>query len=185
MVENKEKAICVYGASNDDIAVCYKDAARELGRLVAESGRILVSGGGRGGLMAAAIEGAVAAGGFTVGVLPGFMVERGWQHPSLSRMITTPDMHSRKRTMADLACGVVAMPGGVGTLEELMEIITWRQLGLFAGKVVILNTEGFYNPLLEMLDQCTRLGFMRHVSEQLWSVATTPSEAIKLLDADA
>ncbi len=87
--------------------------------------------------------------------------------------------------MADLACGVVAMPGGVGTLEELMEIITWRQLGLFAGKVVILNTEGFYNPLLEMLDQCTRLGFMRHGSEPLWSVAATPSEAIKLLDADA
>lgn len=185
MVDDKEKAICVYGASNDDIAACYKDAARELGRLVALSGSTLVSGGGRGGLMAAAIEGAVEAGGVAVGVLPGFMVERGWQHPSLSRMITTPDMHSRKRTMADLAGGIVAMPGGVGTLEELMEIITWRQLGLFAGRVVILNTGGYYNPLLEMLDQCTRLGFMRPGSDSLWHVASTPSEAIKLLDADA
>lgn len=185
MVENEERAICVYGASNDDIAACYKDAARELGRLIAASGRILVSGGGRGGLMAAAIDGAVGAGGVTVGVLPVFMVERGWQHPSLSRIISTPDMHSRKRTMADLADSVVAMPGGVGTLEELMEIITWRQLGLFAGKVVILNTEGYYNPLLGMLDKCARLGFMRHGSESLWSVAATPDEATKLLDADA
>lgn len=175
----KSKAICVYGASNSDIDTVYKEAARELGRLIARSGHILVSGGGRGGLMAEAIEGATEAGGTTVGVLPEFMIERSWQHPSLTQMIATPDMHTRKRTMASLSCAAIAMPGGCGTLEELMEIITWRQLGLFDGNVVILDTDGFYAPLLEMLDQCDRKGFMRHGSKELWHVATTPDEAIK------
>lgn len=175
------KAICVYGASSSHIDEKYKAAARRLGSLVAEAGYALVSGGGRGGLMAEAIDGATDAGGHTIGVLPQFMVEKEWQHPALTEMIVTPDMHTRKRTMASRAAAVVAMPGGIGTLEELMEIVTWRQLGLYAGTVVILNVDGFYDPLLSMLDRCAEQGFMRPGSERLWHVATDADEAMKII----
>lgn len=178
-MELKKKAICVYGASRSSIDECYKEAAFAVGRLVGECGRPLVSGGGRGGLMAAAIDGALSVGGEAIGVLPEFMVEKRWQHESLTTMITAPDMHTRKRTMASLSAAAIALPGGVGTLEELMEIITWRQLGLFEGNVVILNAYGFYDPLLEMLDKIIRLGFMRG-SKKLWSVATDPAQAVAL-----
>lgn len=177
----EEKAICVYGASSSHIDEKYKAAARRLGLLVAEAGYALVSGGGRGGLMAEAIEGATERGGTTIGVLPQFMVDREWQHPALTTMITTPDMHTRKRTMASHASAVVAMPGGIGTLEELMEIVTWRQLGLYAGTVVILNVAGFYDPLLSMLERCAEQGFMRPGSDRLWHVAADADEALRII----
>lgn len=172
-------AICVYGASCDNIDPTYKAAAFETGRLIAAAGRPLVSGGGRGGLMAAAIEGAVSAGGECIGILPQFMIEKGWQHERLTRMVSTPDMHARKHTMARMSAGVIAMPGGVGTLDELMEIITWRQLGLYEGNVVILNTDGYYDPLLAMLGRISERGFMRESSCELWQVALTPQEAVR------
>ena len=143
-------AVTVYGASSPNIDRDYLDAAREVGKLLAENGVELVCGGGRTGIMGSAIEGAIESGGTATGVLPGFMVERGWQHLRLSRMEVTPDMHARKEMMARMARGVIAMPGGVGTLEELLEIITWHQLGLYNGHVVILNINGYYDPLLEM-----------------------------------
>ncbi|MDE6460341.1 MAG: TIGR00730 family Rossman fold protein [Paramuribaculum sp.] len=177
-MELQEKAICVYGASRDSVADRFKQDAFAVGELVASKGMVLVSGGGRGGLMASAINGALSAGGTTVGVLPQFMVEKGWQHEGLTRMITCADMHTRKRTMAEMSAGVIALPGGVGTLDELMEIITWRQLGLYSGKVVILNTDGFYDPLLEMFEKITKLKFMRQSRNTLWIVADTPEAAV-------
>ena len=172
--------ICIYGASRNNIDEAYKLAARETGRLVALAGRPLVSGGGRGGLMAAAIEGANAAGGTTIGVLPQFMVDKGWQHPELSQMIVAPDMHTRKRTMASLSSAAIALPGGIGTLEELLEIMTWRQLGLFKGRVVILNTAGFYDGLVEFLHSVAAKGFMRYDMTGLFAVASTPQQAVEL-----
>lgn len=176
----QEKAICIYGASSSGVADRFKEDAFAVGELIARSGYALVSGGGRGGLMARAIDGALSAGGRTIGVLPDFMVERGWQHEGLSELIVRPDMHSRKATMAGMSRGVIALPGGVGTLDELMEIITWRQLNLYKGNVVILNTDGFYNPLLEMLARITELKFMRPSKSLLWEVASTPQEAVAL-----
>ncbi|MCI9606953.1 MAG: TIGR00730 family Rossman fold protein [Muribaculaceae bacterium] len=173
------KGICVYGASCSDIAEVYKTAAYRVGSLVAAAGRPLVSGGGRGGLMAAAIEGAVDAEGEAIGILPDFMVAKGWQHDRLTTMLTAPDMHTRKHTMARMSSGVIALPGGVGTLDELMEIITWRQLGLYTGNVVILNTYGYYDPLLQMLARIKEQGFMRGSGEGLWSVASTADEAVE------
>lgn len=178
----KEKSICVYGSSCDDIDIRFKEAAFMTGRLTALAGAALISGGGRGGLMLQAIDGALSEGGRTIGVLPRFMTERGWQHDGLSELITEPDMHSRKATMARLSTAVIAMPGGVGTLDELMEIITWRQLGLYEGRVVILNTDGYYDPLLSMLDRMERMGFMRRPSDGsacLWHVAYTPAQAVE------
>lgn len=172
-------AICVYGASSSRIDPIYKEAARLTGQLIAVAGCPLVCGGGSGGLMAEAIEGANSKGGLTIGVLPEFMVERQWQHPALGRMISTPDMHRRKHTMASMSRAVIALPGGVGTLEELLEIITWRQLGLYDGNVTILNTDGYYDPLITMLERTIEKRFMRQGSHNLWQVASTPEEAVE------
>lgn len=172
--------IVVYGASSARIAPAYKEAAYELGRQIALSGMTLVTGGGRSGLMAASIDGALAEHGTVVGVLPQFMVDRQWGHPGLTRQVVTPDMHSRKSTMARLSRAAIALPGGCGTLEELLEIITWRQLGLFQGNVVVADFEGYYEPLLAMLSRSIDEGFMRPDHTELWSVAATPAQAVEL-----
>ena len=180
-MENQQRnAICVYGASSNRIDACYTDDARQLGRLIALSGHPLVCGGGKAGIMQAAIEGAIAMGGTAIGVLPEFMIKESWQHPELSRVIVTDGMHSRKETMASLSQAAIACPGGCGTFEELMEIITWRQLGLFPGQVVILNTNGYYNPMLAMLSQAIEQRFMYESHAALWRVAATPAEAVKM-----
>ena len=171
-------AVTIYGASSPRINSVYLDAAREVGKLLAKKGIDLVCGGGRTGIMGAAIEGSVEAGGKAIGVLPAFMIEKGWQHPQLSHMEITADMHSRKELMARMARGVIAMPGGVGTLEELLEIITWHQLGLYNGNVVILNVNGYYDPLLEMLARSIEYHFMNPDHASLWHVASTPGEAV-------
>jgi len=174
-------AITVYGASSNCISSRYTEAARSLGREIARTGRALVCGGGATGVMGAAIEGALEAGGSAIGVIPDFMVKRGWQNPRLTRVIVTDGMHSRKRTMAALASAVVACPGGIGTLDELAEIITWRELGLWTGNIVILNTDGYYDPLFDMLEKAGRENFLRSSGRmQLWSVASSPSEAVDL-----
>lgn len=175
------KGVTIYGASSPAIAGKYLSAAYEVGRRLGERGIELICGGGRSGVMAAAIDGVLSAGGRATGVLPQFMIDRGWEHESLSRMEITPDMHSRKELMATLSSGVIAMAGGVGTLEELLEIITWRQLGLYHGNIVILNTDGYYDPLLEMLSRTIEQHFMNEDHATLWSVAETPAEAIELV----
>lgn len=103
----------------------------------------------------------LAAGGTVTGIIPHFMVEQGWHHKGLTRLIETKDMHERKQLMADMSDGVIALPGGCGTLEELLEIITWKQLGLYLKPIVILNINHFYDPLLEMLQQAIDQHFMR------------------------
>lgn len=178
-------AITVYGASSENIRQEYKGAAFEAGRLIALSGHPLVCGGGRQGLMRAAIDGALSAGGETVGVLPSFMVEKAWQHPGLTRMIETPTMHVRKETMARLSRGVIACPGGCGTFEELLEIITWRQLGLYGGNVVILNVGGYYDPLLDLFRRASEEGFMRSTDAgPLFYVADSAADAVAMAVGD-
>lgn len=175
------KTITVYCASSSNIDEAYFQAARELGRLIAECGITLVNGSGQTGLMGAVNQGAIDAGGKTVGVIPQFMYDRGWNHPGLSELIVTPDMHRRKEKMAELADAVIALPGGIGTFEELTEIITWRKLGLFNGPVIILNTLGYYDPLLKLFSDAVAKGFMRTLDLGLWKVAETPQQAIELL----
>lgn len=173
-------AIVVYGASSENIKQAYKDAAYRTGQLIALAGRELVCGGGRQGLMRAAIDGALSQGGEATGVLPQFMIDNAWQHPGLTHMISAPDMHTRKRTMASMALATIACAGGCGTFEELLEIITWRQLNLFRGQVVILNTDGYYDPLLQMFDRAIAEGFMHKDHRRLFTVAATPEEAVEV-----
>ncbi len=180
-----KNCICVYCASSEHIANVYKEAAHEIGRLIALSGHSVVCGGGKSGLMRCVIDGALQQGGEAIGILPEFMIANRWEHEHLSRLIVTEDMHARKQRMADMSIGAIALPGGCGTLEELLELITWRQLNLFEGQIVILNTAGYYDPLIEMLARTVELGFMRTDHLKLWKVAATPAEAIKMvLDTD-
>lgn len=174
--------ICVYSASSGQVPERYAAVARELGRLLAHGGHTLINGAGRTGLMGAAADACLAAGGEAVGVIPQFMIEQGWQHTGMSRLIITEDMHRRKETMADLADGCIALPGGVGTLEELLEIITWKQLGLYLKPIVVLNVAGYFDALLKQLDRAAEEQFMRPVHKQIWSVAETPEEAVRLVE---
>ncbi len=178
---NTIQSVCVYSASSTKIADCYFRAARELGELLGRHGIRLVNGAGNLGLMRACADACLEAGGQVTGVIPRFMVEQGWQHPGLTELIETEDMHTRKQTMARLSDGVIALPGGCGTLEELLEIITWKQLGLYLNPIVVLNTNGFYDPLLKMLDRAAEEHFMRPAHLDIWKVASTPTEAIDLL----
>jgi len=120
-------------------------------------------------------------GGQVTGVIPEFMVKQGWCNTALTEVIVTADMHERKRTMAALADTALAMPGGCGTFEELLEIITWRQLGLFTKPILILNTMGYYNPLLKMFETAIGNNFMRSQHAKMWQAIDTPADIFAAL----
>lgn len=175
------KRVAVYAASSSQVSSEYIDAAAELGRTLAAEGIEIVYGAGKVGLMGALADAALDAGGKVTGVIPQFMVDNGWCREKLTNLIVTPDMHTRKEKIVSLADATIALPGGVGTLEELMEIITWKQLGLYADPIVILNTRGYFNPLKEMLERAVEEKFMREIHRDLWSIADTPRQAADLI----
>ncbi|MBD5322977.1 MAG: TIGR00730 family Rossman fold protein [Duncaniella sp.] len=179
---DEKNGIVVYCASSQHVDPRYHQVAREMGALIARNGYTLVNGGGALGLMASTIDGAADAGGRTVGVLPHFMIEKGWANSRLSECIDTPSMHVRKQTMASMSCAAVALAGGIGTLDELCEMMTWHQLGLFTGPVIIVNTDGFYDPLIEMFGKMQALSFMRGGDIPAVVVAT-PAEAMAVINA--
>ncbi len=172
------KTVCVYCASSSKADKKYLDAAYTLGKILAESKIRCVFGAGKTGLMGALAQGVIDSKGEIVGVIPEFMIAEGWGNEDLTHLEITPTMHSRKETMAQLSDAVIAMPGGCGTFEELMEIITWKQLGLFSGAIIILNINNYYNPLIDMLNRAVEENFMREEHKTIWQVATTPEEAI-------
>lgn len=174
------KTVCVYCASSTKIDPAYTEAARCLGTLLGSRGIRVVNGAGNMGLMGTVSDAALAAGGRVTGVIPRFMVEQRWHHTDLSELIVTEDMHERKRTMLRLADAVIALPGGCGTLEELLEAITWKQLGLYLNPIVILNLKGYYDPLLAMFDRAIGEHFMGVRHAGLWQVARSPQEAVEL-----
>ena len=175
------KSVCVYCASSTKVDKCFTDAAERLGAKLADEGIGVVNGAGNMGLMRTLSDAALAHGGTVTGVIPRFMVEQGWQHDGLTRLVVTEDMHERKQTMASMSDGVIALPGGCGTMEELLEIVTWKQLGLYLNPIVILNVDSFYDPLLAMLDRAVERHFMREQHRALWTVATDVDEAVAKL----
>ncbi|MBO5085498.1 MAG: TIGR00730 family Rossman fold protein [Bacteroidaceae bacterium] len=174
-------SVCVYCASSTQIDDKYFRAAEELGHLIAEHGLTLITGAGKLGLMNTIENAALETGGKVTGVIPSFMVREGWHHEGLTELIETPSMHERKQTMANLSDGIIALPGGCGTMEELLEIITWKQLGLYVNPIVILNVDGFYDALLAQLEKAVEENFMRTIHADIWKVASTPVEAMELL----
>lgn len=173
------RTICVYCASSNRVDECYNSAAHKLGALLAREGISLVTGGGSIGLMRAVEDGTLESGGRAIGVIPQFMVEQGWHHTGLTELRITEDMHTRKQTMAALSDAVIALPGGCGTMEELCEIITWKQLGLYLNPIVILNINGYYDTLIAQLQRAIDEHFMGRIHADIWSVATTPEEALE------
>lgn len=177
------QGITVYCSSSDNIAPVYFEAARSLGAEIAGHGLPAITGAGKMGLMAAVAEGALQAGGKAIGVIPQFMVDAGRNHPLLTETIVTSTMQERKATLANLAIGVIALPGGVGTLDELAEMITRRKLGLYRGAVVILNINGYYDGLISWLGHSVAEGFT-DPSGTPWLVAETPKQAVDLVLGD-
>ena len=175
---NQINSVCVYSASSTKIDEVYFNAARQLGQLLAKRRIRLINGAGSIGLMRSVADAVLENGGGVTGVIPKFMVEQGWHHTGLSKLVEVDSMHERKQLMADLSD---ALPGGCCTLEELLEIITWKQLGLYLNPIVILNTNGFFDPLLDMLTRAIDENFMRRQPGEIWHVATTPEEAVELI----
>lgn len=173
--------IAVYCASSTRIRKSFFDAAEAVGRLLASRGVGIVTGAGNLGLMNTVENAALDAGGRVVGVIPEFMVHEGWHHTGLTELIVTADMHERKQTIANITDGCIALPGGCGTLEELLEVITWKQLGLYLNPIVILNQDGYYDALLAQLQTAVDEHFMRDIHADIWRVASTPDEAVEMV----
>ncbi len=173
--------VCIFASSSSRINSEYAKAASHLGTLLANAGMDVVFGGGGIGLMGKLADSVLACNGKITGVIPGFMKEEGWDHPGVKEMIITRDMGERKKKMFELADAVLALPGGIGTLEELAEAITLKQLGLFKGSIVILNTLDFYGSLIEFLDHMVDGEFLRFEHKGIWQVASTPEEAMTFL----
>ena len=174
--------ITVYAASSGQVPDKYIDMARQLGTVMAQAGHTLINGAGRTGLMGATADAVLSAGGKAIGVIPQFMIDQGWQHPGMAQLVVTKDMHERKEIMAERSDACIALPGGVGTLEELLEVITWKQLGIYLKPIVILNVDGYYDALLQQLERATEERFMRPEHSHIWCVATTPEEAVLLCE---
>lgn len=174
--------ITVYAASSGQVSAPFLQATKRLGAAIAHHGHTLVNGAGRTGLMAASAEGCMEAGGNAVGIIPQFMIDQHWQHENMSQLVVTPDMHQRKALMAETGDACIALPGGVGTMEELLEIITWKQLGLYLKPIVIFNIDGFYDALLEQFEKALEMNFMRDLHKGIWAVADTPQQAVELCE---
>lgn len=173
--------VCVFASSSSRIDNKFGEAAAELGSLLARSRIKVIYGGGGIGLMGILADAVLENGGSITGVIPSFMRDEGWGHSRLSDMIITSDMGDRKKNMFTKSDAVVALPGGVGTLEELAEAITLKQLGLFNGPVVILNTCNFYNSLISFLDHMVAEQFLRSEHKGIWEIANTPREVLVAL----
>lgn len=178
-----ERAVCVYCASSSSCDPHYHASARRLGELLAEDGRPVVYGGSRLGSMGAVAEGALSRGGRVIGILPQFLKDMELSHDGLTELHVVEDMRTRKHLMLSRAEAVVALPGGCGTFEELLEVITLKRLGIFLGPIVIVNTSGFYAPLLALFDAAVRERFMDERHLAMWHVVESPEDVIPALAA--
>ena len=173
--------ICVFASSSSRIDKEYAAAASNLGLLLAQAKIDVVYGGGGIGLMGKLADAVLENRGRITGVIPSFMKDEGWDHRSISEMIITSDMGERKKKMFAMADAVVALPGGVGTLEELTEAMTLKQLGLYYGPIIILNTLNFYDSFIDFLEHMVSGNFLRYEHKGMWEIAGTAEEVMVLL----
>ncbi len=171
-----ERAVCVYCASSRIAHPDYRSAAHRLGEVLADEGVGIVYGGGAVGSMGALADGALGRGGRVIGILPRFMAELEWGHKGLSDLQLVEDLRTRKHMMLTLSQAAIALPGGSGTLEELLEAITLKRLGLYLNPIVLVNTRDFFTPLLQMLVRAVDEHFMDARHLLMWQVVATPEE---------
>ncbi|BDB00774.1 TIGR00730 family Rossman fold protein [Clostridium botulinum] len=173
------KRICVYSGSNLGLRSEYKESAKVLGKILAENKIELVYGGSRIGLMGEISNEVLRNNGKVIGVMPKGLFSGEMVHENLTKLIEVENMHERKQTMAELSDGFIALPGGLGTFEELFEVLSWAQLGIHKKPIGILNISNFFDPLLHMIKNTCTEGFMNESNIKLISVSDTPSELIK------
>ena len=175
------KRICVYCASSPQADPEYRDAARETGRLLAREGCEIIYGGGGLGSMGALADGALEEGGRVIGVLPEFMQELEWGHSKVSELKIVASLHERKLEMIEKADGIIALPGGSGTFEELLEALTWKRLALYTNPIALLNTRSYYDAFQRMMEQAADERFMNQQHLQMWTLVDRPQELIPAL----
>lgn len=175
--------VCVFCGSGSGSNPAYSEAARELGVLLADASVRLIYGGGNIGLMGTIADAVMGAGGKVTGVIPAFLLEKEVGHRGITDLEVVESMHQRKQRMADLADAFVALPGGWGTLEELSEILTWKQLGLISQPVAILNTNQFFDPLLDQMRLMVKEGFLKSGYLSSLHVEKNPEKLLSLLIA--
>ena len=174
------RSILVYGSASTEIDPRFITLGQEMGRLIAEAGCDLVYGGGSLGMMGASADGALAAGGRVTGIIPQFMKDAEAMHKGVTDLKVVDDMHTRKRMMFDAADAIIALPGGYGTVEELFEVMTWKQVGRHNKPIVIVNLLDYWQPMLDFIDHMDRHKFLHHRSDT-FAVAETPVDVMELL----
>ena len=177
------QSVCVFCGSSSGTDPAYVDAATALGQLLAAQGLTLVYGGACVGLMGAVADAVLAAGGKAIGVLPDFLRRKELAHPRLTELHVVSSMHERKARMAELSDGFIAMPGGMGTLDEFCEIITWAQLGLHEKPCGLLNIQEYYTPLLQFVDRMVDEGFLKEKQKGLVLSSDTPEGLLAAMRA--
>ena len=175
------RRVSVFCASSAKVNSSYLEAAGKLGQILANADMAANYGGGASGLMGKLADNMISAGGSIRGIIPRFMVEQGWNHPDISDMMIVEDMHERKKRLAENIDAFIALPGGVGTLEELLEMITLKQLGKVLVPIIIINTNNFFKPFLEMLDKMVEEQFMRKIHRNIWQVEEQPEEVVEAI----
>jgi uncharacterized protein (TIGR00730 family) len=176
------RRVCVYCASSSKVHPSYFEAAERLGALLVEHSCEVVYGGGGVGLMGTLADTVIRLGGNITGIMPEFMKEVEWEHKGLSSINLVQDMHARKKLFLDGTDAVIALPGGCGTMEELLEVMTWKRLGLFNKPIIIVNTLGYYDPLLHMLEKSIEEQFMAPIHRTMYAVAAQPEDIPFLID---
>lgn len=176
------QTVCVYCASSTQVKQSYFETADRLAKILAYRQLSIVYGGGSNGLMGQLADSMVEAGGHITGVIPRFMCEVEWQHTNLSELILVETMHERKEKMAALADAIVALPGGCGTMEELLEVITWKRLGIFTKPIIIVNIEGYYDDLVAMLNKAVDENFMRKEHREMWKVVEKAEDVLQAIE---
>lgn len=172
--------ICIYCGSSTGFSQEFVELAQEFGEMMAKDGHRLIYGGSSLGIMGALADSVMKHKGEVIGVIPEKLFKKEVAHRGITQLITVENMHQRKSIMADLADAFIAFPGGFGTLEELFEIITWNQIGIFQKPVTIFNPSGFYNSLIEMIEHAANSGFIRPENMSIFNVAETLDDCIQL-----
>lgn len=175
------RSLCVLCGSREGTDPVYREVAVRLGRLIAEQDVRLIYGAGSIGLMGIIADAVLSAGGEVVGVIPDFLIRSEVGHHDLTDLVITDSMHDRKRRMFQMADAFVVLPGGLGTLDETFELITWRQLRLHDSPIIVLNVDGYWAPLISLIDATIAAGFADPATTELFSVVNTPEEVLQTL----
>ncbi|MGQ1889430.1 TIGR00730 family Rossman fold protein [Thermophagus sp. OGC60D27] len=178
---NQKKNIAVFCASSPLVPRKYFDAATKASSALINAGYGIIYGGGSNGLMGAVADEALKHNAPVTGVIPRFMVEVEWQHKKVDDMVLVDTMHQRKELMVKNSSGILALPGGIGTLEELFEVLSLKKLGQYPHPVIILNTDGYFDGLTQLFHKMTDESFMRPIHQEMWSMVQSPDEIVPAL----